>query len=123
LAYGLDENIVNWACRRTELDGDWPGVTSRRQRPEAAAGQSAVTRHIGAITKINNNVITLTTDSGGEILVTAGDATRSCAWRRARRISRTRTAATFQDLQTGDRILVGGELSGDAKSIIASTIV
>ena len=94
------------------------------QQAQVAAGESAMTRHIGAITKINNNIITLKTDSdGGEILVTAGDATRILRVAPGEKNLKNATAATFQDLQTGDRILVGGELSGDAKSIIASTIV
>ena len=93
------------------------------QQAQAAAGQSAMTRRIGAVTKINNNVITLKTDSDGEILVTVGNATRILRVAPGEKDLKNATAATLQDLQTGDRILVGGELSGDAKSLVGSTIV
>ena len=93
------------------------------QQTQAATGPSAVTRHIGAITKINNNVITVAPDSGGEISVTVGATTRILRVAPGEKNLKNATAAQLQDLQTGDRILAAGEASGDAKSIIASTIV
>jgi hypothetical protein len=87
------------------------------------AVQSAATRRIGAIKSINNDVITLAPDSGAEIDVTVSATTRIMRVAAGEKNLKNATVAQLQDLQIGDRILVGGEASGDAKSIAASSIV
>src|SRR5258708_4407134 len=93
------------------------------QQVSGEAGQSAVHRRIGAIRAINNDVITLAPDSGAEINVTVNATTRILRVAPGEKNLKNASAAQLQDLQIGDRILVGGEASGDAKSITASSIV
>jgi len=93
------------------------------QQVPGEAGQSAVTRRIGAIKSINNDVITLAPDSGAEINVTVNATTRILRVTPGEKNPKNATAAQLQDLQIGDRILVGGEASGDGKAIAASSIV
>jgi len=96
-----------------------PGV----QQEQGEASRSAVTRHLGAIKSINNDVITLATDSGAEINVTVTAATRILRVAPGEKNLKNASAAQLQELQTGDRILVGGEPSSDGKSVTASSIV
>jgi hypothetical protein len=98
----------------------WPGGA---QQAPAEAGQNALVRRIGAIKSINNNVITLAPDSGSEISVNVNATTRILRVAPGEKNLKNATAAELQDLQVGDRVLVGGETSADAKSIAASSIV
>jgi hypothetical protein len=93
------------------------------QQATAAPRQSSVVRRIGAIKAINDDVITLVPDSGAEINVTVTASTRIMRVAPGEKNLKNASAAQFQDLQVGDRILVGGEASADAKSIAASSIV
>jgi hypothetical protein len=96
-----------------------PGVQQEQGEPS----RSAVTRQLGAIKSINNDVITLATDSGAEINVTVTAATRILRVVPGEKNLKNASAAQLQELQTGDRILVGGQASSDAKSVTASSIV
>jgi hypothetical protein len=116
LACGFSAVGVQW----TTLCFALPGPT---QQVSGEAGQSAVTRRIGAIRAINGDVITLAPDSGAEINVTVTPSTRIMRVAPGEKNLKNATAAQLQDLQVGDRILVGGEASVDAKSIAASSIV
>src|SRR3984893_4370035 len=93
------------------------------QQAPAEAGRSAAGRRIGAIKSINDNVITLAPDSGAEISVRVTATTRIMRVAPGEKNLKNATAAQLQDLQVGDRILVGGEAPGDAKSLAASSIV
>jgi hypothetical protein len=93
------------------------------QQMQGDAGQSAVTRRIGAIKAIHNNVITLAPDSGAEITVTVKATARILRVAPGEKNLKNATPAQLQDLQVGDRILVGGEASDDGKSIAASSLV
>jgi len=90
---------------------------------QGQAGQSFVTRRIGAIKSINDDVITLAPDSGAEINVRVTGTTRILRVTPGEKSLKNASPAQLQDLQVGDRILVGGETSADAKSIAASSIV
>lgn len=89
---------------------------------EAARGD-ATARHIGAIKTIAGNVITLTPDSGPEIGVTVEAATRIVRIAPGEKTLKNATPVQLQDLQVGDRILVAGKASDDAKSILATSVV
>ena len=93
------------------------------QQAQGEAGRSAVNRRLGAIRAIDNNVITLAPDSGAEINVTVNVTTRILRVAPGEKNLRNASAAQLQDLQVGDRVLVGGEIPGDGKSITASSIV
>jgi hypothetical protein len=93
------------------------------QQAQGEAGRSAVNRRLGAIRAIDNNVITLAPDSGAEINVTVNVTTRILRVAPGEKNLKNASAAQLQDLQVGDRILVGGEIPGDGKSITASSIV
>jgi hypothetical protein len=96
--------------------------SSEPQTPEAAGG-SVPARHIGAIKAISGNVITLTPDSGPQIDITVQATTRIVRIEPGEKTLKNATAVQLQDLQVGDRILVAGKASDDAKAITAASIV
>ena len=91
------------------------------QAQTAPAAPSA--RRIGAIKAISGTSITLTPDSGPEVNVTVQPTTRLLRIAPGEKNLKNATPLQLQDLQVGDRILVGGQASDDAKSIAAATIV
>ena len=96
-------------------------LTTDLEAQEAAQG--AVTRQIGAIKAIDGNTITLTSDSGTDVSVSVGPATRIVRIAPGEKSLKNATPVPLQDLQIGDRILVGGMASDSAKSIVASSVV
>lgn len=95
---------------------------SRSQASEAGAG-SATARRIGSIKAISGGVITLTPDSGPEIQITVQAGARIVRIAPGEKTLKNATPVELQELQAGDRILVAGKASDDAKSITAASIV
>ncbi len=91
-------------------------------RPQTATGQAAATRKIGAISAINRNSITLKADSGSDVAVSVPSNARLLRLAPGEKDLKNATPIQLQDLQVGDRILVGGA-SADAQSMVASIVV
>jgi len=100
-----------------------PALLAAQTPAQSASGQNAATRRIGAIKAINGSTIALAPDSGSEITVTVQPGTRVLRLAPGEKDLKNATPIPFQDLQVGDRILVGGAASEDTKSIAASVIV
>jgi hypothetical protein len=92
-------------------------------RTQQAAGPGVVVRRIGAIKAISGMVIALTPDSGPELNITVQTTTRIVRIAPGEKDLRNATPIQFQDLQIGDRILVGGKTSDDNLSLVASSVV
>jgi hypothetical protein len=88
-----------------------------------ASGGAATARHIGSIKAIAGRVITLTPDSGPEIAVTVEASTHIVRIAPGEKTLKNATPVELQDLQAGDRILVAGKGSDDAKVMTAASIV
>jgi Domain of unknown function (DUF5666) len=87
------------------------------------AAQNAAAKQIGTIKAISGNSITLTTDSGANFEIQVEGGTRMVRVAPGQADLKGATAIHLQDLQVGDRILVRGEPSQDAKSIAAAVII
>ena len=98
-------------------------MPSSEPQTSEASGGSAPARHIGSIKAIAGNVITLAPDSGPEIDVTVPATARIVRIAPGEKTLQNATPVQFQDLQVGDRILVAGKASDDAKAITAASIV
>ena len=85
--------------------------------------QAAASRRIGAVKAINGAVITLTADSGPDLSITVQPATRLVRIAPGEKTLKNATPIQLQDIQVGDRILVGGKLSDDNVSLLASSVV
>ena len=87
------------------------------QNPQGAS------RRIGAIKAINGITITLTPDSGSEVTVTVQPSARIVRIAPGEKDLKNATPIQLQDLQVGDRILVGGKAADDNVSLLASSVV
>ena len=87
-----------------------------------AAQPAAATRALGTIKAISGNTLTLATDSG-EMNIQVQEQTRFLQVAPGQ--TDLKKAATIQlgDIQSGDRVLVRGQLSDDGKSVIASSVI
>ena len=89
----------------------------------AQEAPAAVSRRIGVVKAINGTVITLTPDSGPALSITVQPATRIVRIAPGEKNLKNATPIQLQDIQVGDRILVGGKLSDDNASLLASSVV
>jgi hypothetical protein len=90
---------------------------------QAASAQAASAKQVGAIKAISGNTITLTTDAGASITVQVDDGTRMARVAPGQTDLKGATVIHLQDLQVGDRILVRGKASDDAKTIAATAVI
>jgi hypothetical protein len=93
------------------------------QQSQEPAAQGALTRRIGTIRNIDGNSLTLTPDSGPDLTVTVQSNARLLRIAPGEKDLKSAIPIQLQDLQVGDRVLVGGKPSEDAKSIAASSVV
>jgi hypothetical protein len=93
------------------------------EQAQEPIGQNATTKHIGAIKTISGNTISLTPESGPDVNVTVQDGTRILRVAPGEKSLKNAIPMRLLDLQVGDRILVAGKASGDAKSLAALSIV
>lgn len=91
------------------------------QQPAAPA--SAVKQVVGTIKAINGKTITLTSDAGANVFATVTDSTRIVRVEPGQTDLKTAVPLTFEELQTGDRILIRGALSADGTSLTASGVI
>src|ERR1017187_7408632 len=99
------------------------GAMLSRQSTQESAATGAATRRIGAVKAVNGTVITLTPDSGSDLNVTVQPATRIVRIAPGEKDLKNATPIQLRDVQVGDRILVGGKLSDDNLSLVASSVV
>jgi hypothetical protein len=90
---------------------------------QAEKSTTAVARHIGAIKAINGSQITLAQESGPDINVDVQTTTRIVRVAPGEKDLKNATPIQLQDLQVGDRILVGGKASSDGGGLVASSVV
>jgi len=80
-------------------------------------------RFIGAVKGIDGTAITLKRDSGPDVTVTIQSETRIVRIAPGEKDLKNAAPVQLQDIQIGDRILVGGKVSDDNQSFVASSIV
>jgi hypothetical protein len=90
---------------------------------QASQQSSGTNRRIGAVKTIDGETITLTPDSGPDVTVTVLPATRIVRIAPGEKDLKSAAPIQLQDIQIGDRILVGGKASDDNQSLAASSIV
>jgi hypothetical protein len=104
------------------------GASPRAQAtaPPAAQtppGPGSTVRPVGTVKAINGNAITLTTDAGAEVTIQVQDTTKIVRVAPGQKDLKTAAPAQLSDVQVGDRLLVGGKLGDDSKTVMASTMV
>jgi hypothetical protein len=90
---------------------------------QGASAQVASAKQLGTIKAISGNMITLTTDAGASVTIQVDDGTRMVRTAPGQTDLKGATVIHIQDLQAGDRILVRGKVSDDAKTIAATAVI
>jgi len=100
-----------------------PGAFGPEARTAQPAAQTPAVKQLGTIKTINGNTITLTTDAGADVQVAVTETTRIVRVEPGQKDLSGATAMALKNLQVGDRILVRGQASADAKSLVAVGII
>lgn len=95
--------------------------TQQSGTPDAAATKRA--RAVGSIKSIDGNTVTVSTDAGAEMKVILQPSTRLVRMEPGQTDLKSAPAITAGELQPGDRLLAGGTVSEDGKTITATTAV
>jgi hypothetical protein len=114
--------VISFAVLFVSADSPCLCYASSAEQAQQPASSSATSRHLGAIKAINGTNITLAPDSGPEVIITVQPTTRLLRIAPGQKDLKSATPIQLQDLQVGDRILVGGKPSDNA-SVLATTIV
>jgi Domain of unknown function (DUF5666) len=87
------------------------------------AQQATVARQVGVIKNINGNSLTLTTDQGTDLIVQVASNAAMVRVAPGQTDLKNATPIQLSDLHVGDRILVRGQPSSDAKSFVAVGVI
>jgi hypothetical protein len=93
--------------------------TSAQQTP----GQTPLTQKVGVVKSINGNALVLTADGGSDVSVTVASNAKIVQVAPGEKDLKSATPIALTDLQLGDRILVRGRASDDAKTMTAVGII
>jgi hypothetical protein len=107
----------------------WPagnGSTAEagQQAPaQQTPGQTPLTQKMGAVKSINGNALVLAADGGNDVSVTVASNAKLVQVAPGEKDLKSATPIALTDLQVGDRILVRGRASDDAKTMTAVGII
>jgi hypothetical protein len=98
---------------------------SAQQTPaqQTPAQQTPLTQKVGALKSINGNALVLTADGGADVSVTVASNAKIVQVAPGEKDLKSATPLALTDLQVGDRILVRGRASDDAKTMTAVGII
>ena len=105
----------------------WAGVALAQgpgtapSSPGASTSQSV--RHIGVVTRLQPDILTLHTDAGPDLLVPLPDTVSVLRVPPGAKDLKTATKITVGDISVGDRVLVRGRVSDDQKSVLATSVI
>jgi hypothetical protein len=102
--------------------GPHAASVAAREIPQAAA-QAPVAKQVGVVKNINGNALTLTTDSGADIVVQVVSNAKMVRVAPGQTDLKTATPIQLSDIHAGDRILVRGQPSSDGKSFVAVGVI
>jgi len=105
--------------------GQQPAQQPAAQQAPApqAPGQAPLTQKVGALKSISGNALILTADSGTDVSVTVASNAKIVQVAPGEKDLKSATPIALTDLQVGDRILVRGRASDDAKTMTAVGII
>jgi len=91
--------------------------------PSATAQAPNAARPVGTIKSVSGNNITLATDAGGDVSVVVQEGAKLLRVEPGQKDLKEAVPISLQELLSGDRILVRGQLAQDGKTVLASTVV
>jgi hypothetical protein len=122
--------LVVVPCGASRLTGSAPKLSAAAQQAPAqqtpaqqAPGQTPVTQKVGALKSISGNALVLTADGGSDVNVTVASNAKIVQVAPGEKDLKSATPIALTELQVGDRILVRGRASDDAKTMTAVGII
>jgi hypothetical protein len=100
-----------------------PGQQASNQTSGQAQAQTPLTQNVGSVKSINGNALVLTADGGTEVSVTVASNAKIVQVAPGEKDLKSATPIALTDLQVGDRILVRGRASDDAKTMTAVGVI
>jgi hypothetical protein len=100
-----------------------PGQQASSQASGQAPAQTPLTQKVGAVKSINGNALVLTADGGTEVSVTVASNAKIVQVAPGEKDLKSATPIALTDLQVGDRILVRGRASDDARTMTAVGVI
>jgi hypothetical protein len=98
-----------------------PLPAAQQPAPPPAPGSAA--RPVGTVKAVNGSQITLTTDAGATVQIVVQDTTRIARITPGQKDLKSALPLHLQDIEVGDRLLVGGKLGDDGQTVVASTVI
>jgi len=96
---------------------------SGQDAQQPAVTSSSTGKAVGKVKAVAGNVITLTTDAGGDLSIQLSDASHLLRAEPGQTDLKSAAPAQLQDVQPGDRLLARGRFSEDGRSLVASTVL
>lgn len=90
---------------------------------QTARAASNAARPVGTIKSISGNNIVLSTDSGGDVNVVVQDAAKLVRVEPGQKDLKEAVPIALKELLPGDRLLVRGQLGGDGKTVLATSVI
>jgi hypothetical protein len=97
--------------------------TSVHSQGQPGAGAAAIAKAVGTIKSVQADSITVDAESGGEITAKLSPTTKMLRVPPGEKDLKNATPVEIQDLQPGDRVLVRGQASPDARTITALAVI
>jgi len=98
-------------------------LVSRAQDASPSSSQSTLTRILGTVKAISGATITLSTDSGADVIVQVQEAARLLRVEPGEKDLNNAAPLELHDIQAGDRLLVRGKNAPDGKSLLAASVI
>src|SRR5271170_5305724 len=116
--------VLPWSA---SARANWPAeravVTQAAAQQAQTPGQTPLTQKVGAVKSINGSALVLTADGGSEVSVTVASNAKIVQVAPGEKDLKSATPIALTDLQVGDRILVRGRASDDAKTMMAVGVI
>jgi co-chaperonin GroES (HSP10) len=100
-----------------------PGYSSAQDTQAANSGAAQVAKAVGTIKSIQPDSITVASESGGDVTAKLSSSTKILRVPPGEKDLKNASTLQPQDLQTGDRVLVRGQASGDGHTISALAVI
>ena len=114
---------ADWSAERAPILMQAPQQAAQQAPAQQTPGQTPLTQKVGAVKSVNGNALVLTADGGTEVSVTVASNAKIVQVAPGEKDLKSATPIALTDLQVGDRILVRGRASDDAKTMMAVGII
>src|SRR5215472_17222735 len=91
--------------------------------PSASTQAPNAARPVGTIKSVSGNNLTLATDAGGDVTVVVQEGAKLLRVEPGQKDLKEAVPISLQELLSGDRILVRGQLAQDGKTVLASGLI